>query len=386
MIRKKISTEERESALRKTGYRCAHCGKKIAIDTATIEHIYPFSKGGSDSEYNITVLCDKCNYEKSNTSVGDIPIYYRYINKEYIEKYCNQFNKEIEQNKDDSFINYDEQSFYYPPSSATQMIMKLYRNRRKISSDKLVKIINAHMQEITLERVYEGDLFRMIKDFNNQEIRYGHEDRLLNYYEIIGKIKNGEYEAYISRMKNYELTGLIILEKINIDTKDIDNEELQKLIRYTGFTIKYSIELAIFRHNSNVDLMINDFLTITALSKKQIMVAKEDYKDEDDTNIFAYNGKYYSFPTLTYYRGCLESYIGRSKFGKNDPKDIANMVKYLLNHKDEISKKDIERYQEMFNLNNLYNQFNPKHVTHAEIKIEDDLFDHTRAHCWLLMY
>ena len=58
-------------------YRCAHCGKwcgraagdnvKIkSDDMMEVDHIRPWSKGGSDEVYNLQPLCRPCNRSKSN--------------------------------------------------------------------------------------------------------------------------------------------------------------------------------------------------------------------------------------------------------------------------------------------------------------------------------
>ena len=43
--------------------KCAICGSTKDLQ---IDHIYPKSKGGSDVEGNLQVLCAKCNIKKGN--------------------------------------------------------------------------------------------------------------------------------------------------------------------------------------------------------------------------------------------------------------------------------------------------------------------------------
>ena len=64
-------------------YRCAHCGKwcgrpggekaNIPDDMKMeVDHIRPWSQGGSDSLYNLQPLCKPCNRNKSaNATIGD---------------------------------------------------------------------------------------------------------------------------------------------------------------------------------------------------------------------------------------------------------------------------------------------------------------------------
>lgn len=61
--------ETREYLLEKWGRECAYCGAKdIPLE---IEHIYPKSKGGSNSITNLTLSCHKCNTKKGTQDIKD---------------------------------------------------------------------------------------------------------------------------------------------------------------------------------------------------------------------------------------------------------------------------------------------------------------------------
>lgn len=61
--RKAIPKHIRSAVLKKYNYECAYCGSEYDLE---IDHIYPYSKGGSDSFKNLQVLCRSCNRSKSD--------------------------------------------------------------------------------------------------------------------------------------------------------------------------------------------------------------------------------------------------------------------------------------------------------------------------------
>ncbi len=57
--------------LKKAGGRCALCGATKKETTLHIDHILPRSRGGSNEESNLQVLCFQCNLGKSNKDMTD---------------------------------------------------------------------------------------------------------------------------------------------------------------------------------------------------------------------------------------------------------------------------------------------------------------------------
>jgi hypothetical protein len=56
-----LASIKREQILLKFGYQCVNCGWDEHLQ---IDHIHPRSKGGSDEEENLQVLCGPCNINK----------------------------------------------------------------------------------------------------------------------------------------------------------------------------------------------------------------------------------------------------------------------------------------------------------------------------------
>ena len=67
--RRLISGTTRQNVLMRDNYTCQICGATVK-DGAKLEidHIIPYSKGGTNNEDNLQVLCQECNREKHNRS------------------------------------------------------------------------------------------------------------------------------------------------------------------------------------------------------------------------------------------------------------------------------------------------------------------------------
>jgi len=68
-----ISLSVRMKVMNRDKFRCIFCGKSPATDLGTklhIDHIIPFSKGGSNQFENLQTLCDECNFGKSSQNIN----------------------------------------------------------------------------------------------------------------------------------------------------------------------------------------------------------------------------------------------------------------------------------------------------------------------------
>jgi 5-methylcytosine-specific restriction endonuclease McrA len=62
-----IPEELRNRVYKRDGYKCRHCN---ATEYLTIDHIFPFIKGGKTEEANFQTLCRSCNSKKRDKVTG----------------------------------------------------------------------------------------------------------------------------------------------------------------------------------------------------------------------------------------------------------------------------------------------------------------------------
>jgi 5-methylcytosine-specific restriction endonuclease McrA len=65
--RRKIPRHVRELVLERDGHACRHCG---GSEQLTMDHVVPWSLGGSDDPSNLQTLCMSCNRAKGATVDG----------------------------------------------------------------------------------------------------------------------------------------------------------------------------------------------------------------------------------------------------------------------------------------------------------------------------
>lgn len=58
----------RQQILKAFNYRCAHCQTNLKSSGHHIDHIVPFSRGGTSKKHNLQPLCPDCNLKKGNRS------------------------------------------------------------------------------------------------------------------------------------------------------------------------------------------------------------------------------------------------------------------------------------------------------------------------------
>ena len=62
---KRITPLRRLEVLTRDGFRCVYCRRRLGPRNATVDHVIPAVKGGSNDDGNLVAACDRCNQAKA---------------------------------------------------------------------------------------------------------------------------------------------------------------------------------------------------------------------------------------------------------------------------------------------------------------------------------
>lgn len=97
--RQHLDYTEKLKISKKSDERCCHCGKKVYFEfEGTLEHFVPISKGGTNRDVNLYMLCKDCNKKKGNFiySPSDYMLYLKDEYKEKLDKYFESYINSFE--------------------------------------------------------------------------------------------------------------------------------------------------------------------------------------------------------------------------------------------------------------------------------------------------
>ena len=94
--RDEFTEEEKNRIAMKSDFRCCHCGKKAYFGyQASIEHFVPLSKGGTNRDINLVMLCKDCNKKKGNFIYA--PRHYLdYLDEKYLDEIDKYFESYVQ--------------------------------------------------------------------------------------------------------------------------------------------------------------------------------------------------------------------------------------------------------------------------------------------------
>lgn len=150
---------ERNEVLNKCGGVCACCGKGLTVQTLSIDHYIPTSRGGKSSSNNLYPLCIECNREKGNE------IYYHeecypLLGVEYdnalealINEWKNRFKRDFWSNLSSIEISIDYMTSRYRVARINKSSIESYRiTQTDLFNDDILKLGNKGK----LKKLYKG--------------------------------------------------------------------------------------------------------------------------------------------------------------------------------------------------------------------------------------
>lgn len=61
----------KHAAMRDCGRRCVYCAQVLALEAATLDHVYPVAHGGTNVPGNLVTACARCNRLKGDMLPGE---------------------------------------------------------------------------------------------------------------------------------------------------------------------------------------------------------------------------------------------------------------------------------------------------------------------------
>ena len=67
-----FSQKEKDALYKEQQGKCNGCGLKFVVRNLSVDHIKPFSKGGTERLTNLQLLCNSCNSMKGNGTMAQL--------------------------------------------------------------------------------------------------------------------------------------------------------------------------------------------------------------------------------------------------------------------------------------------------------------------------
>ena len=67
-----FTSKEKDALHKQQQGKCNGCGQRLAVRNLTVDHIKPFSKGGTERLTNLQLLCGSCNSMKGDGTQAEL--------------------------------------------------------------------------------------------------------------------------------------------------------------------------------------------------------------------------------------------------------------------------------------------------------------------------
>ena len=340
---------EKKAISMKSKDLCCHCGRMAFLGDpghvarlATIDHVIPISKGGSNHHINLVMLCEDCNKEKGDKIM---PIeWYKYLNFEYqkdTQEYITNYMQAMETERT-HVLTYDEYNFYID-----QKYMYGYNGHKNKKNTFKVKVTmkRANWDDFNLLVNYLTSYLKKNNILDNEAIVQQNISFWLTFGSIYYIEKNHEITCMIAltikHVADYEeyhgidfipymyffpyyssdMSAIMIYDMIKKIPDYICKEKNLSVMPMSAVLVasdKVTAKLKLFIKSTPADInnfeefqfvLYDDKLSSEELTKAEIKTKKflSQFKDIND-NILAYLCKYSNPEDISWMINCLISF------------------------------------------------------------------------------
>ena len=278
--RRSFSIKEREQILEKTNFKCAHCGKILDLHTATVEHIFPVDKGGTDEEYNLVALCSNCNATKSNM-IYNIRDFYKHIDNKYVKQYTEELEKVIKNalNPKKRIMAEDVRLYRAVNPIYMPMIAQMFRRNRakamqmvkdssivakyELAFEAEASEINSFLEKLKAKGEYTGTLYD--NEYKIKElIKYGQvytfrlpDKSIKGVVGLFNLVRNKE-EIPVQMINIAEANEQAVLHMVTLFAFDTSFSDAHRLIERDLFNdfIVANLKLVVFKETQDIDSLM----------------------------------------------------------------------------------------------------------------------------------
>jgi 5-methylcytosine-specific restriction endonuclease McrA len=87
----------KRAAMRDCGRRCVYCATPLALDNATLDHVFPVAHGGAHAPGNLVTACAPCNRLKGDMLPHEFFIRYPWAGANFV-RYARAVHRALKRN------------------------------------------------------------------------------------------------------------------------------------------------------------------------------------------------------------------------------------------------------------------------------------------------
>ena len=164
--REHFTDEEKMLIAKKSDDKCCCCGKTVFFGYgATVEHFIPLSKGGTNRDINLVMLCEDCN-KKKNSFIYYPDDYLPYLKPEHLNKlqgYFKSYITSFEFVNRDNLLACDRYKVFLSPSENLERSIHNVSNKKR--QQKYKQLLHKNAISLWVKRATMDDVDKLTEYF-----------------------------------------------------------------------------------------------------------------------------------------------------------------------------------------------------------------------------